>query len=100
MCILGKFRLVYQLEVRHVVVAPPWGQFHQHFYAQLFQSFFCTANCDLQKATSTAKCNLRMAHPAQFSYKKPGETHFQKQAAFCLSCEKAAHKHVDEIDAW
>jgi hypothetical protein len=41
-----------------------------------------------------------MAHPAQFLYKKHNEINFKKQTAFCLSCEKATCKHVDEIDAW
>jgi len=31
--------------------------------------------------------------------KKHGEICFQKQAAFCFYFKKAAHKHVDEIDA-
>jgi hypothetical protein len=38
--------------------------------AAFLRLFLRTAIWDLQMATGTAKCNLRMARPAQFLYKK------------------------------
>ncbi len=81
---------------------PPGVNFINIFMRGFFKAFLHTANCNLWNATSTsstAKCDLRMAQPAQFSYEKVGEIWFQKQSAFCLSCKKAMRKHVDEINA-
>ncbi len=40
------------------------------FMCRFFEAFLRTANCDLQMATSTAKCDLRVAQPAQLLYEK------------------------------
>jgi hypothetical protein len=50
-----------------------------------------------QPALLSATCEWHNQH--NFPTKKHGEIHFQKQAVFCLSHEKAACKHVVEIDA-
>jgi hypothetical protein len=61
------------------------------FCAQLIASY------EWQPAQLSATCKWH--NQPNFRMKKHGEIHFQKEAAFCLSCEKAVSKHVDEIDA-
>jgi hypothetical protein len=70
------------------------------FLCAAFLKLFCAeliATCEWQPAQLSATCEWH--NQQNFHTKKHGENHFQKQADFCLSDEKAAHKHVDEIDA-
>jgi hypothetical protein len=46
------------------------------------------------------KLRFALGDRQKFCFKKDGEIGFQKQAAFCLSHEKAVRKYVDEIDTW
>jgi hypothetical protein len=78
-----------------------WGQFHQHFYVRLFRSIFWSqiiVTCKWQPAQLCATCEWHNQH--NFHTKKHCEICFKKQAAFLSFEQKAAHKHVDEIDAW
>jgi hypothetical protein len=56
------------------------------------------ATCEWQPAQLSATCEWHNQH--NFLLKKHVQIHFQKQAAFLSFAQKAAHKHVDEIDAW
>ncbi len=60
----------------------------------------CTANCSLQMEISTAKCDLRNGTTSTiFTWKSLVKFVLKNKQLFCLSHEKAAHQHVDEIDA-
>jgi hypothetical protein len=48
----------------------PGINFINIFKRSFFEAFLRTANCNLQMATNTAICDLRMAQQAQFSYEK------------------------------
>ncbi len=56
-----------------------------------FKAFLHTANWDLRMATSTAKCNLWMAHPAQFLYEKAWWNLFSKTNSFFVFHMKKPH---------
>ncbi len=80
---------------------PPGVNFINIFLHSFFEAFLRIANCGLQMVTSTAKCNLRIAQPAQFLYEKAWSNSFSKTSSFfCLSHKKATCKHVDDIDTW
>jgi hypothetical protein len=60
-----------------------WGQFHQHFYVWLFQSFFgaqLSVTCQNQPAQLSATCKWHNQY--NFCMKKHSDFFFQKQAAF------------------
>jgi hypothetical protein len=50
-----------------------------------------------QPAWLSATCEWHNQY--YFHTKKHGEIYFKKQVPFCVSREKAMHKHIDEIDA-
>ncbi len=52
------------------------------FMCGIFKAFLRTDNCDLQMTTSTAKCNLQMAQPAQFLDEKAWWNSFLKTRSF------------------
>ncbi len=59
-----------KLQIYPEPLLPPGVNFINIFTRSFFKAFLSTANCDLRMATSTPKCALRMAQPAQFLYEK------------------------------
>ncbi len=75
------------------------GPFSSIFLRVSFSKLFCTqliATCKWQPAQLSVISKEHNHH--NFHTKKHGEICFQKLAVFCLLCNKAAHKHVDETD--
>jgi hypothetical protein len=59
------------------------GSISSTFYVRgFFEAFLRTTNCNLRTATSTAKCDLQMAQPAQFLHEKAWWNVFSKTSSF------------------